>query len=164
MLTSPPKPFRPTHGLKREKGEGEIRGRVESARWHFPPFLHFQPLQRWLRPLASHPQRIALSKALLLSSPTHRKRKRCAQFTQMFPPPKIKRKSHTLSVCSAEAENPVPRHFTLNVEMTQSNVFTACVCSLVCFKRKSSRGVSLLLELAKCGLFFQHFEVVRLNV
>lgn len=91
----------------------------------------------------------------------------CPVYTNVSPTCKIKRKLHTLSVSSAEGENLVPRHFTLNVETTQL-IKGVHVCVyiglLVCFKCKSYKGVSLLSELAKCGLFFQHFEVVRLNV
>ena len=165
MLISPQKPFRPTQGLKGEKrGWGESRReRAESTRCHLPPLLAL-PATKVTETFNKSPAQQTTFQKAFLSSPT-RMRKWCAQFTQMFPTCKIKRKLHTLSVSSAEAENLVPRHFTLNVETTQLiKCVHVCIGLLVCFKCKSSKGVPLLSELAKCGLFFQHFEVVRLNV
>lgn len=132
VLISPQKPFIPTHGLKGEKGRGEgsKRGRVESI--HLPPFLALPTTTKMTATFNKSPaQPITFQKALLLS-PLHARKGDVPSLHKCFPTCKIKRKLHTLSVSSAEAENLVPRHFTLNVETTQlikrvHRVLSACL-------------------------------------
>ena len=147
MLISPQKPSRPTHGSKGEKGKGE---RIKEKRiYALSPSIHHsqhsQPLQKWLRPLTSHPRSKLPSIKPFSSPPPHARRESdVPSVHKRFPACDSKRKLHTLSVSSAEAENLVPRHFTLNVEATQwLNGVHVCICSLACLKRKSSKGVSL---------------------
>ena len=169
VLISPQKPSRPTHGSKREKGKGKrVKEEEENlCAVTFQHSQHFQPLQKWLWPLTSHPQSKLPSIKPFSSPPPHARRESdVPSVHKRFPACDIKRKLHTLSVSSAEAENLVPRHFTLNVETTQWIKWGSRWVSarLFVWNARAPREFLCFLELAKGGLFFQHFEVVRLNV
>lgn len=117
----------------RRTWEEERKGWVESKLLPPPTLLSTsEHCKKGPQPVEGHPRCKSPSQKPFSLPPQTRRESDVPSLHKCFPRVKLKVNCTPFQLASTEAENPVPRHFTLNVETTQLIKCVHQVCLLAC--------------------------------
>lgn len=121
-----------TNALRRRVWEEEQKDEKNLSCFHQHPPQNFRAPPKGPQPVSSHSWCKSPSRKPFCLPPQTRSESDVPSLHKCFPRVKLKGNCTPFRLASTEAENPVPRHFALNVETTQLIKWVHRVCLLAC--------------------------------